>query len=51
LHSRQPAFGAPASALAQCHALSSRGVLLLRQDAIAVLVGVLAIVLEVDRAG
>ena len=35
----------------QRHAPSSRGVLLLRQDAIAALVGVLAIVLERDLRG
>ena len=35
----------------QCHAPSSRGVLLLRRDAMAALVGVLAIVLERDCAG
>src|SRR5437764_672051 len=38
-------------ARSQRHAPSSRGVLLLRQDAIAALVGVLAIVLERDCAG
>jgi hypothetical protein len=37
--------------LSQSHAPSSNGVLLLRQDAIAALVGVLAIVLERDRGG
>jgi hypothetical protein len=33
-----------------CHALSRRGVLLLRQDAVAAVVAVLAIVLDIDRA-
>ena len=37
--------------LVVCHAPSSLGVLLRRQDAIAALVGVLAIVLESDCAG